>query len=108
MTDLKMTPGTLTGHGQGCESLADKFGQLADLLQQARVDDQCFGPIGKELVNLFGIYLDSLQECQDLATKAQQFLLKTKQSLDDTVKDYADTEQQISEMLKKAGEGLGG
>ncbi|TDD38319.1 hypothetical protein E1288_38950 [Saccharopolyspora elongata] len=102
-----MTPGTLTGHGQGCESLADKFGQLAGLLQQAEVDDQCFGPIG-DAVGLSGIYFDSLHECQDLASKAQQFLVKTKQSLDDTVKDYAETEQQISEMLKKAGEGLGG
>lgn len=102
-----MTPGTLTGHGQGCESLGDKFGQLAELLHQAEVDDQCFGPIG-DAVGLSSIYFDSLHECQDLASKAQQFLVKTKQSLDDTVKDYAETEQQISEMLKKAGEGLGG
>ncbi|MGI8307284.1 hypothetical protein [Saccharopolyspora hattusasensis] len=107
MTDLKMTPGTLTGHGQGCESLADKFGQLADLLHQAKVDDQCFGPIG-DAVGLSSKYFESLHECRDLASKAQQFLAKTKQSLDDTVKDYAETEQQISEMLKKAGEGLAG
>ncbi|MGP4020017.1 hypothetical protein [Saccharopolyspora sp. 5N708] len=107
MTDLKMTPGTLTGHGQGCESLADKFGQLADLLQQAEVDDQCFGPIG-DAVGLSSKYFENLDSCRDLATKAQEFLVKTKQSLDDTVKDYADTEQQISEMLTKAGEGLAG
>ncbi|MER6988233.1 hypothetical protein ABT337_01840 [Saccharopolyspora hirsuta] len=107
MTDLKVTPETLSGHGQGCESLADKFGQLADLLHQAQVDDQCFGPIG-DMVGLSSIYLDSVRECQDLATKAKEFLVKTRQSLDDTVKDYADTEQQISEMLKKAGEGLAG
>ncbi|RKT86616.1 hypothetical protein SAMN05421805_106269 [Saccharopolyspora antimicrobica] len=107
MTDLKMTPETLTGHGQGSESLSEKFGQLADLLHQAQVDDQCFGPIG-DMVGLSSIYLDSVQECQDLATKAQEFLVKTKQALDDTLKDYADTEEQISEMLKKAGEGLAG
>ncbi|GAA0515401.1 hypothetical protein [Saccharopolyspora thermophila] len=107
MTDLQMTPQTLSGHGQGCESLADKFGQLANLLHQAKVDDQCFGPIG-DAVGLSSIYFDSLAECQNLATKAQQFLVRTKESLDDTVKDYADTEQRISDLLKKAGEGLAG
>ncbi|MEU5845483.1 WXG100 family type VII secretion target [Saccharopolyspora shandongensis] len=107
MTDLKMTPEALTGHGQGCESLADKFGQLADLLQQARVDDQCFGPIG-DAVGISSKYFESLDQCKELATKAQEFLVHMKESLDETVKDYAETEQQISEMLKKAGEGLGG
>ncbi|MDA3650176.1 hypothetical protein LZ318_40155 [Saccharopolyspora indica] len=107
MTDLKMTPETLTGHGQGSESLAEKFGQLADLLHQAKVDDQCFGPIG-EAVGLSSKYFESLDQCRELATKAQEFLKNTKQSLDDTVKDYAETEQQISDLLKQAGEDLAG
>ncbi|MEU6261598.1 WXG100 family type VII secretion target [Saccharopolyspora shandongensis] len=107
MTDLKMTPGTLTGHGQGCESLADKFGQLADLLHQAKVDDECFGPIG-DAVGLSSKYFENLDSCKELASKAQEFLQHMKEALDETVKDYADTEQQISDMLKKAGEGLGG
>ncbi|WP_246155131.1 hypothetical protein [Saccharopolyspora hirsuta] len=107
MTDLKVTPETLSGHGQGCESLADKFAQLADLLHQAKVDDQCFGPIG-EAVGISSKYFESLDQCRELATKAQEFLKHTKQSLDDTIKDYAETEKQISEMLKKAGEDLAG
>ncbi|MEB3367566.1 hypothetical protein [Saccharopolyspora mangrovi] len=103
MTDLRVTPPTLTGHGAGCESLADKFGQLADLLNQAEVDDQCFGPLGEFL---FSSYESGLRECQDLATKAQEFLVHTKEQLDETVKDYADTEQRIIDSLNKAGEGM--
>ncbi|PKW19835.1 hypothetical protein [Saccharopolyspora spinosa] len=105
--ELRMTPGTLSGHGGGCESLADKFGQLAQLLEQARTDDQCFGPIGNA-VGISDKYFETLQGCQETAQKAQQFLVETKQSLDDTVKDYHDTEQQIIELLNKAGEGLAG
>ncbi|GAA4618417.1 hypothetical protein [Saccharopolyspora hordei] len=107
MTDLKVTPETLTGHGQGCESLAEKFGQLADLLHQAKVDDQCFGPIG-DAVGISSKYFESLDACRDLATKAQEFLKGMKESLDETVEDYAETERQISELLKKAGEDLVG
>lgn len=68
-----MTPSTLRGHGEGCEILADKFGNLAELLHQAQVDDQCFGPIG-EAVGLAGLYLDGVEECRDLATNAREFL----------------------------------
>ncbi|GAA0516143.1 hypothetical protein GCM10011581_45980 [Saccharopolyspora subtropica] len=104
---LQVTPGTLSGHGGGCESLADKFGQLAQLLEQARTDDQCFGPVG----NAIGIsdrYFETLQGCQETARKARQFLMETKQALEDTIKDYDETERKIIEVLNKAGEGLAG
>ncbi|MEV0698204.1 hypothetical protein AB0I53_09830 [Saccharopolyspora sp. NPDC050389] len=105
--NLQMTPGTLTEHGSGCESLADKFQQLSQLLEQARTDDQCFGPIGNA-VGISDKYFETLQGCQESAQKAQQFLTETKQALEDTVKDYGETEQQVIEMLNKAGEGLAG
>ncbi|WP_190822866.1 hypothetical protein [Saccharopolyspora pogona] len=73
MTDLQVTPEALTGHADGCDSLADKFGQLADVLHQARVDDQCFGPIG-QVIGMLNGYYDGLEECQNLAKKAQAFL----------------------------------
>lgn len=47
---------TLTGPGPGCESLADKFGALADPLHQAEVDDQCFGPLGEFCQWWFGLH----------------------------------------------------
>lgn len=105
--NLQMKPETLSGHGAGCESLADKFGQLSQLLEKARTDDQCFGPLGNDL-GVSDKYFEALQGCQESARKAQQFLTDTKQSLDDTVKDYDETEQQIIGVLNKAGEGLAG
>ncbi|MGW3470510.1 hypothetical protein ACWDKQ_19085 [Saccharopolyspora sp. NPDC000995] len=43
-----------------------------------------------------------------MTQKAQQFLVETEQSFDDTVKDYNDTEQQIIELLNNAGKELAG
>jgi len=94
-----MTPETLTGHAQGCESLAAKFGQLAELLHQARVDDKCFGELGVT-VGLFSGYYTTIDECRNQAARAQEFLHHTKASLDETVKEYEDTERRISESLQ--------
>jgi hypothetical protein len=107
MTDLHVTPETLTGHARGCESLADKFGQLAGLLHQAKVDDQCFGPIGRELVNLLGSYFENLEECRNQATQAQEFLTHTAQSLHDAANDHQDNDRQIAEALQNVGKELG-
>lgn len=46
MTHGQVTPETPAGHATRCDNMADKFGKLAQLLHQDRVDDQCFGPIG--------------------------------------------------------------
>jgi hypothetical protein len=101
-----VTPATLSGHAAGCESLGDKFGKLSELLHQARVDDQCFGPIG-DAVGISSKYFESLEQCQELATKAQRFLQKTKQSLDETLQDHQDNDQQISDLLSTIGKELG-
>ncbi|GAA4886023.1 MULTISPECIES: hypothetical protein [Saccharopolyspora] len=105
--NLQMNPETLTAHGAGSESLADKFGQLEQLLEQARTDDQCFGPIGNA-IGFSDKYFETLQSCQEMSGKAKEFLTGTKQALDDTVKDYADNEQRISESLNQIGQELGG
>lgn len=107
MTDLRVTPETLSGHSQGCESLADKFAQLADLLHQARVDDQCFGPVG-QVIGMLNGYYSSLEECQDLAEKAQAFLQRTAQSLRDAEKDHADSDKQIAETFETLAKELAG
>lgn len=106
MTEIHMNPAILQGHGAGCESLADKFGKLAELLHQARVDDQCFGPIG-DAVGISSSYFQSLEECQNTATQAQQFLTKTKQALDETVQEYQQIDEQISQQLAQIGKELG-
>lgn len=107
MPDLHMTPETLSGHADGCDSLADKFGQLAGLLDQAKVDDQCFGPIGRDLINFLSGYLDTVEECRNQAAKAQEFLGHTAQSLRDTAQDHADNDKQIADSLQNIGKELG-
>ena len=106
MPDMHVTPETINGHARGCESLADKFGQLADLLHQAKVDDQCFGPIG-DAVGMSKGYLDSLEECQNMARQAQRFLTHMSETLADTVRDHQDNDRQLSEMLQGIGKELG-
>lgn len=105
MTGLTITPETLSGHAKGCASLAEKFGKLADLLHDARVDDECFGPIG-DAVGISSKYFESLEECQQLATKAREFLQQTEQSLEDTRSDHEDNDQRVADLLLEAGKGL--
>ncbi|XVV05973.1 hypothetical protein ACQPW3_11530 [Actinosynnema sp. CA-248983] len=104
---FQVMPEALTAFAAGSESLADKFGQLAGLLEQARVDDQCFGPIG-DAVGLSSGYFSSLQECQQLATDAQQFLQQTGDQLRQSFEVYRGVEDGIAQGLGQIGNGLGG
>jgi uncharacterized protein YukE len=70
-TGFQVEPGALVAHSQGSREAAGHMGKLAGVLQQARVSDDCFGPIGEFLAFK---YFDGLQECQTLAGQAQQFL----------------------------------
>lgn len=83
--------------------MAGKFGQLAELLHQARVDDECFGPIG-DAVGLSSGYFDSLQECQDMATKAQKYLENVGEQVAETAASY----RAVDEAFLNAFKGLGG
>src|SRR5262249_13374050 len=64
-------PAALTAHASGSKEAAGHFGSLAQLLEQARVSDDCFGPLGELMAYK---YFDSLKECQDLADQAKTFL----------------------------------
>ncbi|WIX80490.1 WXG100 family type VII secretion target [Amycolatopsis carbonis] len=68
---FKIEPAALNAHASGSKEAAGHFGSLAQLLQQARVSDDCFGPLGELMAYK---YFDSLQECQDLADQAKTFL----------------------------------
>lgn len=70
-TGFQVETGALHAHSAGSKEASGHMGKLADLLQQARVSDDCFGPIGEFLAFK---YFDSLQECQDLAGQAAGFL----------------------------------
>ncbi|QUH04766.1 hypothetical protein HUO13_31885 [Saccharopolyspora erythraea] len=105
--NMQVNSETLSAHGAGSRSLADKFGQLAQLLEQARTDDQCFGPIGNA-VGISDKYFESLQAAQEMVGKAKEFLTGVKQALDETAKDHDENDRQIGEALAKIGKELGG
>ncbi|GLY50623.1 hypothetical protein [Lentzea sp. NBRC 102530] len=105
--NFQIQPDALTAFAKGSDSLAEKFGALAKLLEQARVDDQCFGPIG-DAVGLSSGYFKSLQECQQLATDAQGFLKQTGEQLRESSSVYRGVDQGLSQAFGRLGKGLGG
>ncbi|GAA1331717.1 hypothetical protein [Saccharothrix algeriensis] len=104
---FSIVPEALTAFAAGSESLAGKFGQLAELLEQARVDDQCFGLIG-DAVGLSSGYFSSLDECRQLANDAKDFLEQTGEQLRDSFEVYRGVDDGISQALTQIGGGLGG
>lgn len=104
MTQFHVSNDALTVYSEGSKSLAQKFGQLAQLLEQARVDDECFGPIG-EAVGISSGYFDSLQECQNMATKAKEYLDHIGDQVADTAKTYAEVDKAFSDAFKNLGGG---
>ncbi|MGI5500020.1 hypothetical protein [Lentzea sp. CA-135723] len=104
--NFQIQPDALTAFAKGSDSLADKFGALAKLLEQARVDDQCFGPIG-DAVGLSSGYFKSLQECQQLAADAQGFLKQTGAQLQETFDVYRGVDQGLGQAFGQLGKGLG-
>ncbi|MFE2754290.1 hypothetical protein ACFXGA_20060 [Actinosynnema sp. NPDC059335] len=104
---FSIVPEALTAFAAGSESLAGKFGQLADLLEQARVDDQCFGPIG-DAVGLSSGYFSSLDECRQLANDAKGFLEQTGEQLRGSFEVYRGVDDGISQALQQIADGLVG
>lgn len=103
MSDFQVDHNSLLTYSDGSKSLAAKFGQLAELLEQARVDDECFGPIG-DAVGLSSGYFDSLQECQTMAAKAAEFLEHVGEQVAETARDY----QAVDLAFQQAFKGLEG
>ncbi|MFD8498525.1 WXG100 family type VII secretion target [Amycolatopsis sp. NPDC059657] len=103
MADQKVATELLEAHGRGSEDAASNFGSLADLLQQARVNDDCFGPIGEPLAFK---YFEGLQECQDLANQAKGFFEDSAERLKAAVKMYREMDLAATEALGQASAGL--
>ncbi|WP_026424806.1 WXG100 family type VII secretion target [Actinokineospora inagensis] len=89
MTGFAVNGGALLAHSEGSARQSDNFTGLASLLEQARVSDDCFGPIF-DLV--FQSYKDTLEECQGMAGKAAGYLQELSTELADTAKAYGATE----------------
>lgn len=82
--------GALVAHSRGSQDQAGNFGQLAEALEQARVSDDCFGPLGEVLAFK---YFDALEECQSLTSQAQRFLEMTAEKTTDAAKGYGGMEE---------------
>ncbi|WP_436493162.1 WXG100 family type VII secretion target [Actinokineospora sp. HUAS TT18] len=104
MTGTDVSSGVLLGHAEGSTKQSDNFTGLASLLEQARVHDECFGPLGEVMAFK---YFDSLQECQDMATKASSYLEQIAEALKDTAKAYGDTDTENATGLTQASQGVG-
>ncbi|MGW4213054.1 WXG100 family type VII secretion target [Lentzea sp. NPDC004789] len=104
MTGFQVQGGALLAHSSGSKEAAGHFGQLATLLEQARVSDDCFGPLGELLAFK---YFESLQECQDMANKAKTFLEGVAERTEQTAQTYRDVEDAIHQGLQKLGSGGG-
>lgn len=102
MTGFQVQGGALTAHGQGSREAAGHFGQLATLLDQARVSDDCFGPLGELMAFK---YFEGLQECQEMANKAKGFLEGVAERTDQTAQTYRDVEDAIQQGLRQFGSG---
>jgi uncharacterized protein YukE len=104
MTGFQVQGGALLAHSSGSKEAAGHFGQLATLLEQARVSDDCFGPLGELLAFK---YFESLQECQNMANKAKTFLEGVAERTEQTAQTYRDVEDAIHQGLQKLGAGGG-
>lgn len=95
---LNVAPEALSAHSQGSQGVSQHLDQLSAVLEQARVSDDCFGPIG-ELLAMH--YFSSLEECRDLATQAGGFMEHISQAVQDCAKDYQDMDQTQADDLGK-------
>ncbi|WP_044573782.1 WXG100 family type VII secretion target [Saccharopolyspora spinosa] len=87
---MKVAPEALSAHSTGSEGVAEHLDQLSSVLEQARVSDDCFGPIGEFMAFA---YFDSLEECRDLAKQAGAFMQQISEAVSECAKNYSETDQ---------------
>ncbi|MFI6097994.1 WXG100 family type VII secretion target [Lentzea sp. NPDC051213] len=102
MTGYQVQGGALLAHGRGSQEAAGHFGQLATLLEQARVSDDCFGPLGELMAFK---YFEVLKECQEMANKAKGFLEGVAERTGQTAQTYQDVEDAILQGFQKFSSG---
>ncbi|OXM46234.1 WXG100 family type VII secretion target [Amycolatopsis alba] len=103
MTGFGVQTEALTAHATGSKEASGNFGSLASLLEQARVSDDCFGPLGELMAFK---YFEGLQECQDLAEQAKSFMDQIADKTTTAAKTYLDHNQGTAEVITGLGAGL--
>ncbi|SDP69734.1 hypothetical protein SAMN04487905_107154 [Actinopolyspora xinjiangensis] len=97
-TKLGVQTEALYAYRDGSQRVAEHLEQLSSLLEQARVSDDCFGPLGEFLA--FS-YFNSLEECQNTATKAGRFMEKTGKAVGECAQNYTDTDGSEADKIAK-------
>lgn len=93
---MKVEPEALSAHSTGSQEASEHLQQLSQLLEQARVSDDCFGPIGEFLAFT---YFDSLEECRDLANRAGGFMRHISEAVQESAKHYRETDEGQADQL---------
>lgn len=101
MSTFEVDPEALLAYGQGSKELAAKFQQLSQLLEQARVDDKCFGYLGG--IAYGQIYFNALDAVKATSEQARTFLEEVDGKLTDVHGTYTGTDQGVAGALKKMG-----
>ncbi|WP_086821844.1 hypothetical protein [Allokutzneria sp. NRRL B-24872] len=102
MNGYEVQPDALLSHADGSDSLAAKFDQLESLLLQAKLSDECFGPLAKAH-RTPEFYYDALDECRALARGAAAYLRQSSAGLHATHAIYNGTESVLSQGFSALG-----
>lgn len=103
---FQVEPEALGEYADGTMSLAAKFGQLSELLEQARVDDECFGPLTAGWLG--AKYYEGLEECKKMTDTAKEFLDFVAQGLVMTSASYSGTDDGIAQAFDSIADDLSG
>ncbi|GLZ40653.1 WXG100 family type VII secretion target [Actinokineospora sp. NBRC 105648] len=104
MTGFGVGGGALLAHSEGSHKQSENLAGLASLLEQARVSDDCFGPL---FFYFKDKYADSLQECQGMAKQAAAYLEEISGAVRDTATAYGATESDNASGLADIDTGVG-
>ncbi|RSM78665.1 hypothetical protein DMH04_32900 [Kibdelosporangium aridum] len=104
MTGFGVDAAQLLAHGQGSVKQSENFAGLEKLLEQARVSDDCFGPL---FFYFKDKYFESLMECQGMAKQAGTYLQQISDSVTQTAEAYGATEANNKAGLANVGNGVG-
>ncbi|MGJ7906908.1 WXG100 family type VII secretion target [Actinopolyspora sp. H202] len=95
---LRIQTEALYAYRDGSQQVAGHLEQLSEVIEQARVSHDCFGPIGYMLARG---YFNSLQECRDSASKASRFMNDTGEAVAECAQSYTETDEAESGKIAK-------
>lgn len=104
MTGFVVDGPQLLAHGEGSARQSENFTGLERLLEQARVSDDCFGPL---FFYFKDKYYDSLLECQGMAKQAAAYLTHISDTVKQTAEAYGATEANNATGLANVDKGTG-